>query len=132
MKKFHVVMYSALLLLFCRALGQAQQSLTSTRNSTSTAGGQVVSNVSGTGATDYVPLWLSATKLGNSRIFQSSVGVGIGTTSPAATLDVDGAVNAAASFNLGGTPFCLRHALKVKCISGILRKLHHDGRGQHS
>ena len=119
MKKFHVVMYSALLLLFCRALGQAQQSLTSTRNSTSTAGGQVVSNVSGTGATDYVPLWLSATKLGNSRIFQSSVGVGIGTTSPAATLDVDGAVNAATSFNLGGTPFAFGTLSKSNAFLGF-------------
>jgi hypothetical protein len=61
--------------------------------------------VSGKGTTDYVPLWLSTTKLGNSNIFQSSAGVGIGTTSPAATLDVNGAVNAATSFNLGGTPF---------------------------
>src|SRR5580700_5525380 len=119
MKKFHVVMYSALLLLFCRALCQAQQSLTSTRNSTSTAGGQVVSNVSGTGATDYVPLWLSATKLGNSRIFQSSVGVGIGTTSPAATLDVDGAVNAATSFNLGGTPFAFGTLSKSNAFLGF-------------
>jgi hypothetical protein len=38
MKKVHVVMCSALLLLFCGALSQAQQSLTSTRNSTSNAG----------------------------------------------------------------------------------------------
>src|ERR1700684_1766683 len=105
MKKVHVVMYSALLLLFCSALGQAQKSLASTRNSDSNAGSQVVKNVTGKGTTDYVPLWLSATKIGNSNIFQSPEGVGIGTTAPAATLDVNGAVNAATGYNLGGLPF---------------------------
>jgi len=119
MKKFHGVMYSALLLLFCSALGQAQQSLASAGNSTSNSGSQDVSNVSGAGATDYVPLWLSATKLGNSRIFQSSVGVGIGTTSPAATLDVDGAVNAATSFNLGGTRFAYGSATSGNAFLGF-------------
>src|SRR5208283_5127522 len=102
MKKVQVVMYSALLLLFCSSLSQAQQSLASVRNSDPDAGGQAVSNVTGKGTTNYVPLWLSATKLGTSNIFQSSSGIGIGTTSPAATLDVNGAVNAAAGYNVGG------------------------------
>jgi len=106
MKKVPVVMYSALLLLFCSALGQAQQSLASTRNGDSKAGSQTVTNVSGTGTKDYVPLWLSGSSQGNSNIFQSSGGeLGIGTTAPAATLDVNGVVNAATSFNLGGSPF---------------------------
>jgi trimeric autotransporter adhesin len=106
MKRVHVVMYSVLLLMFCSALSQAQQSLAPTGNSTSDTGSQIVSNVSGTGTTDYVPLWLSGTKLGNSKIFQSAAGeIGIGTTAPAATLDVDGTVNTSASFNLGGRRF---------------------------
>ncbi len=105
MKKVHVVMCSALLLLFCCACSQAQQSSASTRNSDPNASGQAVSNVTGKGTTDYVPLWLSATKLGNSIMFQSSSGIGIGTTSPAAKLDVNGAVNAASGYNLGGLPF---------------------------
>ncbi len=105
MKNVHVVMCSALLLLFCSALSQAQQSLASSRNNDSNADGQVVKNATGKGTTDYVPLWLSATKLGNSNIFQSSAGIGIGTTSPAATLDVNGAVNAAAGYNVGGLRF---------------------------
>jgi hypothetical protein len=50
-------------------------------------------------------LWLSSTKLGNSRIFQSPTGIGIGTTTPAATLDVNGTVNAATGYNLGGISF---------------------------
>ncbi|MGA7078903.1 MAG: tail fiber domain-containing protein [Terriglobales bacterium] len=105
MKRVQVVMYSALLLLFCSALSQAQQSLASTGSNESNADSQVVKNATGKGTTDYVPLWLSATKLGNSNIFQSSSGIGIGTTSPAATLDVDGTVNAATGYNLGGLHF---------------------------
>src|SRR5580704_108769 len=120
MKKVHGVMYSALLLLFCSAMSQAQQqSLPSTRNSASNAGSQDVSNVSGTGTMDYVPLWLSGTKLGNSRMFPSSVGVGVGTTSPAASLDVEGAVNAATSFNLGGTRFAYGSATSGNAFLGF-------------
>jgi hypothetical protein len=119
MKKVHVVMYSALLLLFCCAWSQAQQSLASTRNNDSNADSQVVKNVTGKGTTDYVPLWLSATKLGNSNIFQSPAGIGIGTTAPAATLDVDGTVNAATSFNLGGTPFAYGSATSGNAFLGF-------------
>jgi len=51
--------------------------------------------VSGTGATDFVPLWLNTTgSLGNSVLFQSGTGstakIGINTTTPASTLDVAG------------------------------------------
>src|SRR5690348_13554263 len=57
------------------------------------------------GRTDYVPLWLSPHKLGISKIYQTGGNIGIGTTAPTAALDVNGAVNAATSFNVGGTPF---------------------------
>ncbi|MGA9527178.1 MAG: tail fiber domain-containing protein [Terriglobales bacterium] len=61
----------------------------------------------GTGTTNYIPLWLSKTKLGSSVLFQNATtgNVGVGTITPAATLDVNGAVNAAISYNLGGTAF---------------------------
>jgi hypothetical protein len=53
--------------------------------------------VGGSGTTNFQPIWTSATALGNSALFQSGSGaaakVGIGTTTPAATLDVKGAVN---------------------------------------
>ena len=62
-------------------------------------------SVTGSGKTDYVPLWTGTTKLGDSVIYQKSSRVGIGTTTPAATLDVDGTVNAATQFNLGGLTF---------------------------
>ena len=106
LKKCHVAMYSVLLLQFCRALSQAQQNLASTRTSSTKASSQVVSSVSGTGAKDYVPFWLSGTSQGNSPIFHRPAGeIGIGTTAPAAALDVNGTVDAASRFNLGGSPF---------------------------
>ncbi|HEY0704233.1 MAG TPA: hypothetical protein VGD60_15790 [Candidatus Acidoferrales bacterium] len=44
----------------------------------------------GGGTTNYVPLWTSATALGNSILFQTGGNIGIGTTAPAETLDVNG------------------------------------------
>jgi hypothetical protein len=50
--------------------------------------------LSGGGTKDYVPLWLSSTKLGSSKLFQSTAGkIGVGTTTPGATLDVSGTGN---------------------------------------
>ena len=51
MKKVHVVMHSALLLPFRNTFIQAQRSVASRRNNTSSTGTPGVSNVSGTGAT---------------------------------------------------------------------------------
>ena len=54
---------------------------------TSTAG--ITASVSGSGTTNFIPRWTSSTNLGNSVIFESTAGnLGIGTTSPAATLDI--------------------------------------------
>jgi hypothetical protein len=50
---------------------------------------------SGSGTTGYLPRWTSASVLGNSALFQSGTGatteLGIGTATPATTLDVNGA-----------------------------------------
>lgn len=61
--------------------------------------------VGGSGKKDYVPLWLGSNKLGNSVIYQSGGQVGVGTITPGAALDVNGAINAGTGFNLGGIPF---------------------------
>lgn len=54
-------------------------------------------SVSGSGTTDYLPLWTSSSALGNSVLFQSGTGstakLGINTATPAVTLDVKGATN---------------------------------------
>jgi hypothetical protein len=44
----------------------------------------------GTGTTNYVPLWTSSSNLGNSMLYQSSSKIGLGTTSPLAPLHVVG------------------------------------------
>ncbi|MGA7380795.1 MAG: tail fiber domain-containing protein [Terriglobales bacterium] len=62
--------------------------------------------VSGSGTSDFIPLWITSTNLGNSILFQSSGGtasIGINTTTPAATLDVNGSVIARGSLQLPST-----------------------------
>src|SRR6202041_3939529 len=64
--------------------------------------------VSGTGTTDFLPLWTNSTgALGNSGLFQSGTGttakIGINTTSPAVTLDVNGGENVHGILNLTTT-----------------------------
>jgi hypothetical protein len=50
----------------------------------------IQANPTGSGTTDYIPLWTSGSNLGNSLLFQTGGKMGIGTTSPAATLDING------------------------------------------
>ena len=44
----------------------------------------------GGGTTNFIPIWTSSSNLGNSIMFQSGSNIGIGTTSPAQPLDVNG------------------------------------------
>jgi hypothetical protein len=47
--------------------------------------------ITGSGKKDFIPMWLNSSKLGNSKLFQSSSGeIGIGTTTPGSMLDVSG------------------------------------------
>lgn len=63
--------------------------------------------VAGTGTTDFLPLWSNSTTLGNSVLFQSGAGttakIGINTTAPAVTLDVNGAENVHGTLNHAAT-----------------------------
>jgi len=60
-------------------------------NQSGPAGTNPTSNITGSGTADYVPIFTGTTTIGNSKIYQNASGdVGIGTTSPAATLDVKG------------------------------------------
>jgi hypothetical protein len=51
-------------------------------------------NLAGSGTTDFIPLWTNSTTLGNSVLFQSGSGttakIGVGTATPASSLDVNG------------------------------------------
>lgn len=61
-------------------------------------------SVSGSGTADYLPLWTSSSALGSSVLFQSGTGstarIGIGSTTPAATLDVTGGATVRGLLNL--------------------------------
>lgn len=58
--------------------------------------------VTGSGTINYVAIWTLPCNLGNSAIYQTGGSVGIGTTTPSATLDVNGSINAAANYQIGG------------------------------
>ena len=47
-------------------------------------------SVTGKGVLDYIPMWDTASDIVDSVIFQKSTDIGIGTVTPAATLDVNG------------------------------------------
>jgi hypothetical protein len=74
---------------------------------------------SGDGRRNYVPLWLSKEKLGDSLIFQTAGNVGIGTTTPYFALDVNGVVNASTSFNLGNIPFAFGSYYEQNALLGF-------------
>jgi hypothetical protein len=74
-------------------------------NAVTIAGSFNVDYVTGTGTTAFLPLWTNGTgALGNSILFQSGTGatakVGINTTVPAVTLDVNGSENVRGTFSL--------------------------------
>jgi Chaperone of endosialidase len=67
-------------------------------------GGQALqAQVTGSGTTDYVPLWTSSSSLGNSLLFQKGGFIGISNSSPAYTLDVGGYINAGLGYRYAGS-----------------------------
>jgi len=86
-------------------------------------------DVTGKGTTDYIPMWDSASDIVNSVMFQSGSQIGIGTTTPAATLDVNGKSDVRDTLTLfpkstyntlavSGTTFALSSTGKVTFVSG--------------
>jgi hypothetical protein len=57
--------------------------------------------LSGSGTTNYIPIWTSSTALGNSKIYQTGGNLGIGKTTPAWALDVNGFINTNAAYKIG-------------------------------
>jgi hypothetical protein len=90
------------------ALIPALTALTSRSASITAPPSFVTPAVSGTGTTDFIPLWTNSTgALGNSVVFQSGSGstakIGIGTTTPAVTLDIKGAATIRGALTLPST-----------------------------
>jgi hypothetical protein len=67
------------------------------------ASGQASPTVSGTGHAGDVPIWKTSAALGNSVLSQSSGKVGIGTTTPAAKLEVNGNTQVDGNLTLSGS-----------------------------
>jgi hypothetical protein len=61
-------------------------------------------SVTGSGTTNYVPKWSSASSIGNSLIYDDGTNIGIGTTTPSQKLDVNGAI-IASSYVIAGNDF---------------------------
>jgi len=58
--------------------------------------------INGSGKKNFLPIWTGASKLGNSKLFQTAAGnVGIDTTTPGSTLDVNGSGNFAETLTAG-------------------------------
>ena len=86
--------------------------------------------VTGTGTTNHITKWLSATKIGNSGIFETAAGnVGIGTITPAVKFDLNGAGDvrdtltlfpkgAHATLSVSGTAFAVSSTGKVTFVAG--------------
>lgn len=90
---------------FMLAMPASTSASSSAAPSTSTT---VTPAVTGTGTTDFIPLWTNTTGgLGNSVLFQSGSGstvkIGINSTAPASTLDVNGAATVRGLLNLPPT-----------------------------
>ena len=80
-----------------------------TGSATASNASQAPAGITGSGTTNHITKWIGATKLGNSNIFDGAAGdVGIGTTDPGATLDVNGTAvirsNATVKGSLGTGP----------------------------
>jgi trimeric autotransporter adhesin len=85
--------------------GAANAAGPSSDASANAATNSVTPAVSGTGKTDFIPLWTNTTgALGDSVLFQTGTGttarIGVNSTTPASTLDVNGAVTARGNLSL--------------------------------
>jgi hypothetical protein len=85
---------SQLMVVLCSLLGAGQEG---------TVKVPPPATVTGSGTTNYIPLWTSGTALGNSNLYQSGGNTGIDTTSPQYALDVSGHINSSSGYVLGET-----------------------------
>lgn len=77
--------------VICVVFGFLLQVLSLAAQTAASSPASPASTITGSGTADYVPVFTGTTTIGNSKIFQTVGGdVGIGTTTPAAKLDVKG------------------------------------------
>ncbi len=72
----------------------------------------------GTGTLSYIPKWISGSTFGNSIIYDAGTNVGIGTTSPAATFDVQNSYGVVARFVGEGAMTTLNTYVGIKDQTG--------------
>ena len=86
------------------AFMRAPASGTSRENTSaaSSGTGTITPKFSGSGTTDFLSIWTSPSTLGNSTVFETGGKVGIGTLTPATTLDVKGAATVEGTANVTG------------------------------
>ncbi len=68
-----------------------------------TASLPAASTVQGSGTLNFLPIWTGTTTIGNSTLFEKSGKLGLGTTTPATTLDVKGAATIRGNATVTGT-----------------------------
>jgi hypothetical protein len=96
MDRFRVLLPIALCLALAHSVvAQTQANPTAQKNSAPPP-----ATVTGSGTTDYIPLWTGSSVLGDSKIYQTGGFVGIGTTTPAVALDVSGRVNVSKAYRV--------------------------------
>jgi hypothetical protein len=90
------------------------------------SGGTISSSggLSGSGTTNYVTKFTGSSSLGNSIIYDSGTAIGIGTTSPAATLDVSGNINSSTNVRAlrfwGGPSVFTTHSAPLHIFSSTI------------
>ena len=93
---------------FVRTPAPADAGKSSVSSANSDSG--VTASISGSGTANFLPIWKTTTSLGNSTLFETGGKVGIGLTSPAVTLDINGSAavrgnqNVTGNLGIGTTP----------------------------
>ena len=97
---------AALTIILLASTGVAQQTASNASTNSDRSGGPTSPPgpiIGGDGTPNYIPIWATRNYLLSSVVYQASGGnVGIGTTNPTAVLDVNGNINAATTYQIGG------------------------------